>query len=137
MDPSARSDLMRSIRSSGTKPELMVMREMRRRKIWFQAHYPRATGTPDLARPRDRLAVFIDGDYWHGRELPRVIDKYGVDSAWAMKLRRNVARDRDVDAQLALQGWQVLRVWESDLRRAASRDIAFDQIAYFLNSKRS
>lgn len=132
-DPNARSDLMRSIKSTNTKPEQLVFREMRRRKIWFQPNYRRAPGSPDLARPRDRLAVFVDGDFWHGRELDRVVARYGVNSQWALKLQRNVERDRAVDDALMAAGWQVLRVWESDITRRGTRDGAFDRIASFLS----
>lgn len=131
-DPAARSGLMRSIRSTRTTPEVLVFAEMRRRRIWFQPNYRRAPGSPDLARPRDRRAVFIDGDFWHGRELPRVEARYGQDSQWARKLRRNVDRDRENDRALIAAGWTVLHVWESDIRRASTRGEAFDHIASFL-----
>lgn len=135
-DPAARSGLMRSIKSKNTQPEVWVFREMRRRRIWFQPNYGRAPGSPDLARPRDRRAVFIDGDFWHGRELNRVVARYGADSEWAKKLKRNIERDREVDATLLADGWHVLRVWESDLRRLSTRDAVFEVIADFLGPSR-
>ncbi|MFE6965501.1 very short patch repair endonuclease [Agromyces sp. NPDC057679] len=132
MDPGARSDLMRRIRSTNTAPETIVFREMRRRGIYFQRHYSRVVGSPDLARPRKKLAVFIDGDFWHGREIERVIARYGKESGWSRKLLRNMARDREVDATLVGLGWSVLRVWESDIRRKSTRDEVLDEIEAFL-----
>lgn len=134
-DPDARSAIMRSIKSKNTKPELLVFREMRRRRIWFQPNYPKAVGSPDLARPRDRRAVFIDGDFWHGRELKRVVARYGAESTWAIKLMRNIERDREVDRLLTAAGWDVLRVWESDIRRRATRQEALDLVARFLTRR--
>lgn len=126
---------MASIRSKNTKPELVVFAALKARGIRFQKHYENAPGKPDIAKPRRKLAVFVDGDFWHGRELSRVIEKYGEDSAWVKKLRRNMARDLEQEASLREKGWDVLRVWESDVRRIRSRTDAIDQIATFLTSR--
>jgi DNA mismatch endonuclease (patch repair protein) len=71
-DPGLRSELMSKIRSEGTKVEVLVFKEMTSRGVTFQKHYPRALGKPDLAKPRKKLAVFLDGDFWHGRDLARI-----------------------------------------------------------------
>ena len=134
-DPAKRSALMTSIRSKGTKPELIVFAELKARGLTFQKHYDRAPGKPDVAKPRKRLAVFIDGDFWHGRELQRVIQKYGEESYWAMKLERNIARDAEQVDQLISIGWQVLRVWESDIKRMRTRTATLDVVEAFLRSR--
>lgn len=125
---------MSRIRSKDTKPEKLVFAEMRKRGIYFQRHYARAPGVPDLAKPRKKLAVFIDGDFWHGRELERVTKKHGEDSQWVRKLEANVRRDRDRERQLFDLGWSVLRIWESDLTRKSTRAAALDRIEAFLRS---
>jgi DNA mismatch endonuclease (patch repair protein) len=135
VDPAARSGLMSLIRSTNTKSEVLVYAELRRRGLSFQRHYDRAPGKPDVARPRKKLAVFIDGDFWHGRELDRVVGKHGEDSYWVKKLRRNVQRDADQQAELLTLGWLVYRVWESDLRRARTRAETLDGIEAFLRSR--
>jgi DNA mismatch endonuclease (patch repair protein) len=134
-DPAERPALMASIRSKDTKPELIVFAELRARGITFRRHYDRAVGKPDIAKPRKRLAVFIDGDFWHGRELGRVIAKYGEDSFWVRKLQRNVARDLDQAVALRAAGWEVLRVWESDVKRLRTRDSTMDAVEQFLRSR--
>lgn len=134
-DPTARSGLMGRIRSQNTTPEVIVFRAMRARGLSFQRHYAKVTGSPDLARPRRKLAVFIDGDFWHGRELNRIEQKHGPDSDWARKLRRNIERDQQVDEALGLLGWSVLRVWESDVRRASTRAATLDRIESFLRAE--
>lgn len=125
---------MSKIRAKNTKPELLVFKELRARKIYFQRHYERAPGKPDIALPRKKRAVFIDGDFWHGRSLDRVIEKYGEASSWAVKLQRNVERDTEQVAELERRGWQVLRVWESDVTRASTRTAVIDRIDAFLSS---
>lgn len=134
-DPGERSSLMSSIRSKNTKPELIAFAALQARGVSFRRHYDRAPGNPDIARPRKKLAVFIDGDFWHGRELGRVIARYGEESSWAVKLRRNVARDLEQAEALRALGWTTLRVWESDLKRKRTRSEVIDLIETFLRSK--
>lgn len=134
-DPAERSALMALIRSKNTKPELIVFAELRARRISFRVHYERAPGKPDIARPRKKLAVFIDGDFWHGRELSRVVEKHGEDGHWTVKLRRNVARDLEQVAMLEEAGWLVLRVWESDITRVRTRAQTMEVIGTFLRSR--
>jgi DNA mismatch endonuclease, patch repair protein len=131
-DPAERSRMMSRIRSKNTKPELIVFSELRRRGVTFQRHYERAAGSPDIAKPRLKLAVFIDGDFWHGRELERVQQKHGEASTWVRKLRRNMERDIEVDAVLRDSGWKVLRVWESDVVRIRTRESTIENIVSFL-----
>lgn len=133
--PELRSALMSRIRAKGTAPELLVFQAMRRRGVYFQRHYSKAPGTPDLAKPRKRLAVFVDGDFWHGRELERVRAKHGAEGAWVQKLEGNVRRDREKDARLESLGWKVLRVWESDVIRKSTRVATLDRIEEFLRSR--
>lgn len=127
--------MMARIRSKNTKPELIVFAELKARGISFRPHYERVVGKPDIARPRKKLAVFIDGDFWHGRELGRVIEKHGEKGPWTIKLQRNVARDLEQVARLEESGWLVLRVWESDITRVRTRADAIDRIASFLRSR--
>ena len=126
---------MKRIKAKGTAPELLVFSEMRRRGISFQRHYERAPGKPDLARPRKKLAVFIDGDFWHGRDIERIIERHGADSNWASKLTRNMQRDSENDERLLDLGWNIYRVWSSDLMRASTRNHYLDAIEHFLRSK--
>jgi DNA mismatch endonuclease (patch repair protein) len=135
LDASQRGAVMRSIRGKNTKPELIAFAELRARGVTFQRHYERVVGKPDIAKPRKRLAVFIDGDFWHGREIERVIAKYGEDSYWANKLRQNMARDKAQDELLCAEGWSVLRVWASDLTRVSTRGGCVDRMEQFLRSK--
>lgn len=135
LDPTQRSSLMASIHSKNTKPEMIVFDELERRGVRFRRHYEKVLGNPDLARPIRKLAVFIDGDFWHGREIDRVIARYGEKSSWAQKLRRTMARDLLQEAELRSTGWAVLRVWESDIKRLRTRTAAIDQIQAFLESR--
>ncbi len=80
-------------------------------------------GRPDLVFPRERVAVFCDGDFWHGRDLEARLAKLaGGHNApyWTEKIRANVERDARHTEQLEAAGWLVLRFWESDILRDAA-----------------
>jgi DNA mismatch endonuclease (patch repair protein) len=80
-------------------------------------------GRPDFVFPADRLAVFVDGCFWHG--CPKHYTRPANNRAfWERKLRANRARDRQVNRELKRLGWRVLRVWEHDLRQPNRRCMA-------------
>jgi len=106
---------MRGNKGKDTKPELKVRSALHRRGYRFRKDYAVQTDggrvQVDIAFPRRRVAIFIDGCFWHrcpehGR-TPKTNSAY-----WSEKLRRNAERDDRVDALLRDQGWTVLRVWE-------------------------
>lgn len=133
--PEKRSEIMSRIRSKETVAEKIVFEELRRRKIYFQKHYKRAPGKPDIALPRKKKAVFIDGDFWHGRDFSRISESRDPDDYWVKKLTRNMDRDKQQLEELAQKGWLVLRVWESDIKRKRTRTGEIDKIAGFLREQ--
>jgi DNA mismatch endonuclease, patch repair protein len=124
-----RSKIMSTIRSENTKIETLVFRELRKRKIYFQKHYSKIDGKPDIALPKKKKAIFIDGDFWHGygyfgliRRLPK--------GYWKEKIRKNVKRDKRVNRLLRKQGWKIIRIWEHDLLNNFDKSI--EKIVTFL-----
>ena len=114
-----------------TRCELALRRELWRRGFRYRIHVPGLPGRPDIVFPRDRLVVFCDGDFWHGRDLERRLAmlSQGHNSAyWVAKVRRNAERDRENDRALEAAGWKVLRFWETDVL-AHSDKIADEVIA--------
>lgn len=121
---------MSRIRGKNTKPELVVYRYLRQRKIYFQKHYRSREGIVlDVALPRKKKVVFIDGDFWHGRTLDRVIERRGLEDFWTKKLLRNIERDEQQRTLLKKNGWQILCVWESDLIRKQTRQASLESIS--------
>jgi len=115
MSPEKRSALMARIRGRNTKVELRVFRELRRRGIYFAKHAKGLPGRPDIVFRNGKLAVFVDGDFWHGWRFPRW--EYKLTPFWRDKIARNRARDARNFAKLRRRGWRVLRIWEHDLKR--------------------
>mgnify|MGYP000892018584 CR=1 FL=1 len=108
-----RSEIMARIRAKNTKAERIVFRYLRNNKVYFRKHYKRVAGCPDVALPRKKTAVFIDGDFWHGRDFAK--RKCRLPEYWKSKIETNMKRDRRNRRALVLAGWRIMRVWEKDL----------------------
>jgi len=109
-----RSWVMSRIRGKDTGPERTMEKLLRKAKIRFRKHYD-ITGTPDFALPERKVAIFVDGDFWHGYDYEKKGRK--LPKFWKEKIERNIARDRRDRARLRRLGWKVVRVWEHDLER--------------------
>jgi DNA mismatch endonuclease (patch repair protein) len=113
---------MSTLARRDTKPELLLRQELHRRGLRYRVQI-KVPGnnrrTIDIAFTRVRLAVYVDGCFWHGcpehHVRPRVNSEW-----WRWKIERNQQRDRDTDEQLAQAGWDVLRIWEHVEVRAAA-----------------
>jgi len=88
---------------------------MRRYKIKGWRRGSKLPGKPDFVFPRSLVAVFVDGDFWHGNPRKKRLPKSNT-SYWQEKIRGNRARDRKINRALEALGWQVVRIWESSLR---------------------
>jgi len=111
-------------RKKNTAPERLLRRALRNQGVRHKVCVDSLPGKPDIVVSSARLAVFCDGDFWHGRYLKRRLAKLAnVHNAayWVSKIKANVQRDRRVDRLLKKEGWTPLRVWESDLRADPDR----------------
>ncbi|MCX7997312.1 MAG: very short patch repair endonuclease [Patescibacteria group bacterium] len=124
---------MSKIRSKDTKAERLVFRELKKRKVYFQKHYKKAIGNPDVALPSKRKAIFIDGDFWHGYRFSKLKQRL-PQKYWLAKIERNIKRDKNYRKELKSKGWKVLRVWEHELLKKPDKTI--DKIVAFLSEKR-
>jgi DNA mismatch endonuclease (patch repair protein) len=111
-----RSRIMSNIRSTGNfTTELRFISIMRRFKITGWRRKKKLPGKPDFVFERARVAVFIDGDFWHGNpqkfRVPKTNSEY-----WREKILGNRKRDQQINRDLKVLGWRVIRFWESNLR---------------------
>lgn len=103
-----------------TRCELALRRELWRRGLRYRLHVSGLPGRPDIVFPNCRLAIFCDGDFWHGRDLEERLAKLRVGhnpTYWIAKVRRNVERDAQQTRALEEAGWTVFRFWETDALR--------------------
>ena len=119
MTSAQRSRCMSRIRSTDTKPELALRKRLFAKGMRFRTRLKLA-GKPDIAFTRARLAVFIDGCFWHGCPLHGTSPKSNS-VYWNAKLQRNRERDREIDAALAADGWEVIRYWEHEIKEDIGR----------------
>jgi DNA mismatch endonuclease (patch repair protein) len=119
---SAASNRMRANRRRDTKPELALRRELHRRGLRYRVDYPiLPRRRADIAFTRARVAVFVDGCFWHGCPLHHTV---AVSNAtfWASKVLANRRRDLDTNTRASAHGWRVIRLWEhEDVATAADR----------------
>ncbi len=111
-----RSDTMRRVRRKDTKPELALRRELYRRGLRYRVDYAKAPGRPDIAMVGRKLAIFVDGEFWHGKKLSEERLSQ-MSEYWQRKLQRNVDRDRRINRELSQLGWTVIRVTDRDVQK--------------------
>ena len=121
-DARVTSSMMSAVRREGNKAEGALRRELWRRGLRYRLQLSGLTGRPDIVFSRPKVAIFVDGDFWHGRgliedgeEAFRATMRTERREWWITKLKKNVARDTYVTRSLAESGWLVIRVWESDV----------------------
>lgn len=105
---------MQSQASSDTKPEMLLRRELFSRGYRYRVRYPvpgLSRRSIDVAFPTQKVAVMVDGCFWHGCSLHGPKPKHNADW-WAAKIAGNQARDRQTNEALRLAGWTVVRIWE-------------------------
>ena len=107
---------MAAVKGKNTKPEVALRRALFKAGArGWRAHYKGAAGTPDLAWPALKVAVFVDGAFWHGHPSRHKPGRSGV--YWDRKIAANVERDRRVDQTLGGAEWLVLRAWDFEVQR--------------------
>jgi DNA mismatch endonuclease (patch repair protein) len=133
-----RSYCMSRVRNRDTDLERRVRSELQRRGLRFRKHPSTLPGCPDVVLPRFKLAVFIDGDFWHGYRFPRW--RESVSSFWRTKIQRNRDRDRKNFRRLRAMGWSVIRIWqhevENNLDLSIERILSATRMARFQTARR-
>ena len=111
-----RSDVMRKIKASDTAPEIILRKSLwNEGKIGYRINVKSLPGKPDVVYTKKKVAIFVDGCFWHGCPIcyrrPKSNRKY-----WDKKLKNNMARDVLHTEELQAMGWKVIRFWEHEVR---------------------
>jgi DNA mismatch endonuclease, patch repair protein len=109
-----RSERMSRVRQRGTDLERRLRSALRAKGLRYRANV-RLPGTPDIAIGQGKIAVFVDGCFWHGCPQHGTMPKTNR-TFWQKKISRNRERDREVDAALHNLGWTAVRVWQHDIK---------------------
>ena len=121
VDSKVRSRMMSGIKAKNTKPEMLVRRYLHGMGFRYKLHNSSLPGKPDIVLPKYRTIVFVHGCFWHRHSgcMLAYTPKSNVE-AWQKKFVDNVMRDNKILAELANTDWQVIIIWECDLRKKAS-----------------
>lgn len=115
--PEKRSRVMSRITGKNTRPERVVRSLLHRLGFRFRLHRRELPGNPDIVLPKHRAVIFVHGCFWHRHvnckdaTIPKTNTEF-----WLAKLNRNVERDRHVASELQAHGWNVLYVWECEIK---------------------
>lgn len=140
--PEITHKIMSAIKSKDTRPEILLRKELWHRGLRFQKNVKSLYGKPDIVFTHVRLAVFCDGDFWHGNNwairgygsFERELRRYSPQ--WSAKIKANVARDKIATDKLTADGWYVIRLWESNIKKDVKS--CADQVEYaYWNLKRN
>lgn len=111
-----RSFNMSQIRSTNTKPEIKLRKALWNRGVRYRKNLNTLPGKPDIAITKSKIAVFIDGEFWHGYKWNE--NKNNIHSNrdyWIPKIEKNINRDKEINQQLKMMEWKVLRFWSKDV----------------------
>lgn len=109
---------MKQIKSKGSKIEVMLMKELWSRGLRYRKNAKTVFGKPDIVFIGGKVAVFCDGEFWHGYNWEeRKNDFKSNQEFWIPKIERNMERDKEVTARLEADGWTVLRFWGNDIKK--------------------
>lgn len=112
-----RSEMMGKIKSKGTKAELKLRKALWTLGYRYRKNVKKLPGSPDIVFAKYKLAIFVDGEFWHGHnwEEKKLKLKTNKDF-WIPKLERNMQRDRNNNRLLLEKGWHVMRFWENEIK---------------------
>lgn len=116
-DKRKRSEVMSKIHSKGTKPELALRKALFARGFRFRVNYTKLPGKPDIVLPKYKTVIFVNGCFWHHHEgckyayTPKTNTKFWID-----KINSNVLRDKINRQKLLVLGWNVIIIWECEIR---------------------
>ena len=109
---------MIAVKAKGTHPELLLARAMWTSGLRYRKNDKTVFGCPDFVHKGKKIAIFVDGEMWHGKDWEKQKDTFKSNrDFWIPKIERNIERDKEVNEKLKQEGWRVLRFWESEVKK--------------------
>lgn len=133
MTKEQRHKCMSMIRGKNTRPEMLVRKYLFANGLRYRIHVKCLPGTPDIVLRKYKCVIFVNGCFWHGHEG---CDNYRPPKSntqfWEAKIKRNKERDREVRVKLRLMGWNVIQLWECQLKPSV-RESTLESLLFTLN----
>lgn len=125
LTPEQRRKNMQAVKAKGSVIEVTLAKALWAKGYRYRKNNKSVFGKPDLTFKRQKIAVFVDGDFWHGKNWKqRKHDHKSNQEFWHAKIEKNMARDKLVNRTLKKEGWTVLRFWGSDIKKNLETCIA-------------
>lgn len=121
-DPETTHKIMSAIHSKNTTPEIALRKALWHKNLRYRVNYKNLPGKPDIVFTKQKVAIFCDGDFWHGHnwairgKSSLEEELAGYSEYWREKILRNIERDEENNKALKALGWIVIRIWESDIK---------------------
>lgn len=126
---------MQAVRASGSKIETALAKALFSKGLRYRKNNRKVFGKPDLTFKKYKLAIFVDSEFWHGKDWEtRKLDHKSNQEFWFNKIERNIERDKEVNQKLTSDGWKVLRFWGKDITR--NLDKCIDEIQKNINENK-
>lgn len=112
-----RSMNMSRIRSTNSKPEEIVRKYLFSKGFRYRKNVKKLPGCPDIVLPKYKTVIFVNGCFWHKHDCPRFVWPSSNQEYWKPKILRNVERDKNNCRELSSKGWNVITIWECELKK--------------------
>ena len=134
LTPEQRKRNMRNIRSFDTKIEVILRKELWSRGYRYRKNYKKLPGSPDIVLTKYKIAIFCDGEFFHGKDWevlkPKLLNSNNSEY-WISKISKNIEHDSEVNKQLLSLGWTVIRFWGNDIKKHTDECINVIEEAIF------
>lgn len=119
--PEQRRKNMQAVKNKDSKIEISLRRELWKRGLRYRKNVQSIMGKPDIVFRKKKVVIFVDGDFWHGRDWQTKKQEIKSNqSFWIPKIERNMQRDIEVNDALKSEGWTVLRFWGTEIKKNLS-----------------
>lgn len=112
-----RSKNMAAIKSSGTKSEIILVKALWLKGFRYRKNNKTVFGKPDFTFKKIKVAIFVDSEFFHGKDFETKNKPVNNAEFWQNKISRNIERDKEVNEQLQSEGWNVLRFWSKEVQK--------------------
>ena len=135
LNPEQRRRNMQAIKSVATKTEVILAKALWNKGYRYRKNDKRFKGKPDITFSKLKIAIFCDGEFWHGKDWDIKKAKINVNSDyWVKKIERNMKRDQEVNNELESNGWIVLRFWHKEIK--SNLEQCINQIESVISQKK-
>lgn len=137
LSPEQRKRNMQNIRANDTKIELILRKALWKRGYRYRKNYKKLPGKPDIALTKYKIAIFCDGEFFHGKDweiLRPKLENSNNSEFWINKIKHNIEHDDEVNKKLMFLGWTVIRFWGNEIKRNPEKCIQVIEEAIFDNN---